>query len=61
MAEKIGDFSRRNFVRGATALVATRGLAAAFLVETPPSVPDSAWAYVGTYTGAPGAGGNGQG
>lgn len=61
MAEKIGQFPRRNFLRGAAALAATRWFAASAVAKVPPSVPDSAWAYMGTYTGAPGTGGNGQG
>ena len=53
MAEKIETVSRRSFLGGAAALAIAHGLPAAASTST--------LAYVGTYTGAPGAGGNGQG
>jgi 6-phosphogluconolactonase len=50
--------SRRSFLGATAALTVTGGLADSAL---PQAEQGSVLAYVGTYTGAPGAGGNGQG
>ena len=61
MAETIETVSRRSFLGGTAALAVTYGLRASALTEAWEAPPDSTLAYVGTYTGAPGAGGNGEG
>src|SRR5262245_23565860 len=58
-------FSRRDVLKGAAAVIGAARLPAsvpAALGQQPTGVPfGSAWLYIGTYTGAPGAGGNGGG
>src|SRR6516164_10008552 len=53
-------FSRRALLKGAAALTAAASLPDAF--GQPTGAPfGTVWLYIGTYTGAPGSGGNGQG
>src|SRR5689334_10143215 len=60
-------FSRRDLLKGAAAVVAAAGVPATFgqlpaLGQPPTGAPSgTVWLYIGTYTGAPGSGGNGQG
>src|SRR5206468_3667457 len=58
-------FSRRDLFKGASALIAAASLPAsvpaAFGQQTTGAPFGTVWLYIGTYTGAPGAGGNGQG
>jgi 6-phosphogluconolactonase len=54
-------FSRRTLLKGAAALVAAGSVPKAF-GQTPTGAPaGTVWLYIGTYTGSPGGGGNGQG
>jgi len=54
-------FSRRTLLKGAAALSAAAILPEAF-GQQPTGAPfGSVWLYISTYTGSPGAGGNGQG
>jgi 6-phosphogluconolactonase (cycloisomerase 2 family) len=54
-------FSRRDLLKGAAALTAAASLPDAF-GQPPTGAPfGTVWLYIGTYTGNPGAGGNGQG
>ena len=58
-------FSRRDLLKGAAALVAAASVPAsvpaAFGQQATGAPPGTVWLYIGTYTGAPGAGGNGKG
>jgi len=58
-------FSRRDLLKGAAALIATASVPAnvpAAFGQQPTGAPfGTVWLYIGTYTGAPGAGGNGPG
>jgi len=58
-------FSRRDLLKGAAALIAAASVPAsvpAAFGQQPTGAPlGTVWLYIGTYTGAPGAGGNGQG
>jgi 6-phosphogluconolactonase len=54
-------FSRRNLLKGATALTAAASLPQAFGQQPTGAPRGTVWLYIGTYTGAPGSGGNGQG
>lgn len=62
---KLGDlqnrFSRRDLLKGAAALTAAASVPEAFGEQPTGAPPGSVWLYIGTYTGAPGAGGNGDG
>src|SRR5437016_1443174 len=56
--KKLGDlqstFSRRNLLKGATALTAAASVPEVF-GQQPTGAPDgTVWLYIGTYTGAPG-------
>src|SRR5215471_18644703 len=54
-------FSRRDLLKGAMALTAAASVPEAF-GQQPTGAPfGTVWLYIGTYTGAPGSGGNGQG
>src|SRR5215813_6688584 len=54
-------FSRRDLLKGAMALTAAKSVPEAF-GQQPTGAPfGTVWLYIGTYTGAPGSGGNGQG
>ncbi len=54
-------FSRRNLLKGAAALIAAASVPEA-VGQQPTGAPfGTVWLYIGTYTGAPGAGGNGKG
>src|SRR5215470_3338327 len=54
-------FSRRDILKGAMALTAAASVPEAF-GQQPTGAPfGTVWLYIGTYTGAPGSGGNGQG
>jgi 6-phosphogluconolactonase (cycloisomerase 2 family) len=56
-----GTFSRRTLLKGAAALAAAASVPKAF-GQPPTGAPfGTVWLYIGTYTGAPGAGGNGEG
>ena len=56
-----GRFSRRDLLKGASALTAAAGVPAA-LAQQPTGAPfGTVWLYIGTYTGAVGNGGNGEG
>jgi 6-phosphogluconolactonase len=62
MATKISNtISRRSFLGGAAALAVSRGLAFSALSQASDAAPERVLAYVGTYTGLPGPGGNGHG
>src|SRR5260370_1590947 len=52
-------FSRRDLLKGAAALIAAANVPAS--VQAAFGQQPTVWLYIGTYTGAPGAGGNGQG
>jgi 6-phosphogluconolactonase len=61
-------FSRRDLLKATAALVAAASVPQAFghvpeAFGQPPTgaPPGTVWLYIGTYTGAPGAGGNGEG
>src|SRR5215470_12695055 len=58
-------FSRRDLLKGAAALLAAGSVSAsmpAAFGQQPTGAPrGTVWLYIGTYTGAPGAGGNGAG
>jgi 6-phosphogluconolactonase len=58
-------FSRRDLLKGAAALMAAASVPAsvpaAFGQPPTGAPPGTVWLYIGTYTGAPGGGGNGQG
>jgi 6-phosphogluconolactonase len=54
-------FSRRNLLKGAAALAAAATLPEAY-GQPPTGAPSgTVWLYIGTYTGAVGSGGNGEG
>ena len=53
--------SRRSFLAATAALAASRALPAMAQAQTPHARPGHVLAYVGTYTGAPGAAGHGEG
>jgi len=53
--------SRRNLLKGATALTAAASMPEAFGQQPTGAPRGTVWLYIGTYTGAPGSGGNGQG
>jgi 6-phosphogluconolactonase (cycloisomerase 2 family) len=54
-------FSRRDLLKGATALTAAASVPEAFGQQPTGAPRGTVWLYIGTYTGAPGAGGNGNG
>ncbi len=54
-------FSRRDLLKSATALTAAASLPQAFGQQATGAPRGTVWLYIGTYTGAPGSGGNGQG
>ena len=54
-------FSRRDLLKGAAALAAAASVPAAFGQQTTGAPFGTVWLYIGTYTGAPGSGSNGQG
>jgi 6-phosphogluconolactonase len=57
----ISTFSRRNLLKGTAALAAAANLPEAF-GQQPTGAPfGTVWLYIGTYTGAVGNGGNGEG
>src|SRR5439155_198521 len=54
-------FTRRDLLKGAAALTAAASMPEAF-GQPPTGAPfGTVWLYIGTYTGAPGSGGNGMG
>jgi 6-phosphogluconolactonase len=53
--------SRRSFIKGATALAAAASVPKAFGQQPTGAPAGTVWLYIGTYTGAPGGGGNGEG
>ncbi len=53
--------SRRGFLAAMAAIAVSRGLQATAQTQTPHTRPDHVLAYIGTYTGAPGAAGHGEG
>src|SRR5690349_16597763 len=54
-------FSRRNLLKGAVGLAAAASVPEAF-AQDPTGAPfPTVWLYIGTYTGNPGGGGNGEG
>src|SRR4051794_20191538 len=54
-------FSLRNLLQGAAALAAAVSVPEAFGQQTTGAPPGTAWLYISTYTGNPGASGNGEG
>jgi len=54
-------FSRRDLLKGAAALTAAASVPQAFGQQPTGAPRGTVWLYIGTYTGAPGSGGNGQG
>src|SRR5713101_2933019 len=54
-------FSRRDLLKGAAALTAAASVPEAFGQQPTGAPHGTVWLYIGTYTGAPGAGGNGEG
>jgi 6-phosphogluconolactonase (cycloisomerase 2 family) len=54
-------FSRRNLLKGAAALAAAATLPEAFGQQATGAPRGTVWLYIGTYTGAVGSGGNGEG
>ena len=54
-------FSRRDLLKGAAALTAAASMPEAFGQQPTGAPHGTVWLYIGTYTGAPGAGGNGEG
>src|SRR5712692_7542434 len=54
-------FSRRDLLKGAAALAAAASVPEAFGQQPTGAPHGTVWLYIGTYTGAPGAGGNGNG
>src|SRR5947209_8173228 len=54
-------FSRRNLLKSATALTAVASMREALGQGTTGAPPGTVWLYISTYTGNPGAGGNGEG
>jgi len=54
-------FSRRNLLKGAAALTAVASMREALGQRTTGAPPGTVWLYISTYTGNPGAGGNGEG
>ena len=54
-------FSRRDLLQGATAITAAANVPQAFGQESTGAPRGRAWLYIGTYTGSPGSGGNGEG
>ena len=54
-------FSRRNLLKGTVALTAAASVPEAFGQQPTGAPRGTVWLYIGTYTGAPGGGGNGQG
>jgi 6-phosphogluconolactonase len=65
--ESTSTFSRRDLLKGTAAFIAAASVPATFgplpaLGQPPTGAPSgTVWLYIGTYTGAPGGGGNGQG
>src|SRR5215469_1976712 len=55
------SFSRRDFLTGAAALTAVASVPEAFGQQPTGAPPGTVWLYIGTYTGNPGGGGNGNG
>jgi 6-phosphogluconolactonase len=56
-----GMFTRRDLVKGAIALTAAATVPQVFAQQPTGAPPGRVWLYISTYTGAPGAGGNGNG
>ena len=56
-----GPLSRRDLLKGATALTAAASVPEAFGQQPTGAPHGTVWLYIGTYTGAPGSGGNGEG
>ncbi len=54
-------FTRRDLLKGATVLSAAASVPQAFGQQPTGAPSGTVWLYISTYTGAPGAGGNGQG
>jgi 6-phosphogluconolactonase (cycloisomerase 2 family) len=54
-------FSRRNLLKGAATLATAATLPEAYSQPRTGAPPGTAWLYIGTYTGAVGSGGNGEG
>ena len=54
-------FSRRNLLKGAVALAAAASVPEAFGQQPTGAPRGTVWLYIGTYTGNPGGGGNGEG
>ena len=54
-------FTRRDLFKGVAALAAAASVPQAFAQQPTGAPPGTVWLYIGTYTGAPGAGGNGNG
>ena len=54
-------FSRRNLLKGAAALATATTLPEAYSQSRTGARPGTVWLYIGTYTGAVGSGGNGEG
>ena len=54
-------FSRRNLLKGATGLAAAASVPEAFGQQATGAPRGPVWPYIGTYTGTPGGGGNGEG
>jgi 6-phosphogluconolactonase (cycloisomerase 2 family) len=54
-------FSRRSLMKGAAALAAAASVPEAFGQQPTGARPGTVWLYIGTYTGAVGSGGNGEG
>jgi 6-phosphogluconolactonase (cycloisomerase 2 family) len=54
-------FTRRDLFKGAAALTAAASVPQAFGQQPTGAPSGTVWLYIGTYTGAPGAGGNGNG
>jgi 6-phosphogluconolactonase (cycloisomerase 2 family) len=56
-----GTLSRRDLLKAAGALIAATKVPIAFAQQPTGALSGTVWLYIGTYTGAPGAGSNGQG
>ena len=54
-------FSRRDLLKGAATLTAAASVPQVFGQQPTGAPRGTVWLYIGTYTGAPGSGGNGQG